>query len=70
MKDKIVFFIIGLLVGAIITTSCFLIYNKCLKNKDNEFMPFIQDNDVNMEKPPEKPDDNNNYNTPKDGENI
>ena len=37
MKDKIIYFIIGVLVGAIITTGCFLIFGK--NNKKIEDRP-------------------------------
>ena len=35
MKEKIMYLIIGLLIGAIITAACFMIFNK----KDNNGMP-------------------------------
>ena len=40
MKDKIMFLIIGILIGAIIATSVFLIYNKTISN-NNENSPEI-----------------------------
>ena len=39
MKDKILVFIIGLLVGAIITATGFLIYEKTNKNSNTNQMP-------------------------------
>jgi len=58
MKDKIVIFIIGALVGAIITTSGFLVYEKLYTNKDKmpggERPQTIENQ--NGETPPEKPD--------------
>lgn len=51
MKEKIMYLIIGVLIGAIVTTSGFLIYNKTTKNtKINER------NMSNMSEPPTKPD--------------
>lgn len=63
MKDKILTFIIGALVGAIITTAGFLIYNKTLSNNSNqpEMMQMDgsgqmqQPSNGNMGEPPEKP---------------
>ena len=59
MKDKIVTFVIGILVGAIITTIGFYIYVKVNNNKNtrnpNEGMPQIT-NFEQRETPPEKPD--------------
>ena len=58
MKDKVLVFIIGLLVGAIIATTCFFIFDK-LNTKNHQFldgnkMEFKQMNDDNA--PPDKPD--------------
>lgn len=57
MKDKILVFIIGLLVGAIITASGFLIYQNVNKNTNQmpsgEQMQMMQRPDG--EAPPEKP---------------
>ncbi len=64
MKDKIMFLIIGVLIGAIITTCGFLIYNKSLSNNvtQPEMMQMngngqmqLPSND-NMGEPPAKPD--------------
>ena len=59
MKNRILTFIIGFLVGSIITTAGFLIYNKSINNNSNGKMPFekngqMQRHDVNMGEPPEK----------------
>jgi len=63
MKNRILTFIIGILMGSIITTAGFLIYSKSINNKQNEIMePFhnngrqMQRPDGNMENPPAKPD--------------
>ena len=57
MKDKILVFIIGLLVGAIVTASGFLIYEKTNKNtnqmSNKEEMQMMERPDGEM--PPEKP---------------
>ena len=55
MKNKILTFIIGVLVGAIITTVGFLIYNKTIGNNQN--VPNIMRMNENgpMGEPPEKP---------------
>ena len=72
MKDKIMFLIIGILIGAIITTGGFLIYNKSLSN--NEVQPeMMQMNEngqmgppsnENMGEPPAKPDGENGEEPP------
>ena len=64
MKDKIMFLIIGILIGAIITTGGFLIYNKSLS--DNAGQPEMTQmngngqmgapSNDNMGEPPAKPD--------------
>ncbi|MBQ2835797.1 MAG: hypothetical protein IJE68_03060 [Clostridia bacterium] len=63
MKNRILTFIIGILVGAIIATAGFLIYSKSInKNMNpNERMPIEQNGqmqrpDGNMGEPPAKPD--------------
>lgn len=62
MKDKILIFIIGLLVGAIITTLGFYIYQKV--NNNSMQVPQMPNNNGQMEQmmrpedgqqPPEKP---------------
>ena len=61
MKNRILTFIIGILVGAIITTSGFLIYNKSINKNQNEMMKTFENNgqmqrpNGNMGEPPEKP---------------
>ncbi len=50
MKDKILFLIIGFLIGAIIATSAFLIYSKSV-NGNQMSMPEGSE----MGEPPEKP---------------
>ena len=61
MKDKILVFIIGLLVGAVITASGFLIYQNA--NKNTNQMPNGEQMQM-MEKPdgepPEKPSGSEN----------
>ena len=62
MKNRILTFIIGILVGAIIATTGFLIYSKTM-NKNinlNERMPFEKNGQIerpngDMGEPPEKP---------------
>lgn len=65
MKEKIMYLIIGVLIGAIVTTSGFLIYNKTTKNTkinernmSNMGEPPSMDNsdNSNMSEPPSKPD--------------
>ena len=54
MKEKIMYLIIGILIGAIITTTGFLIYDK--KNKSN----YVEEKSMsNMGKPPERLDSTN-----------
>ena len=61
MKNRILTFIIGILVGAIMATSGFLIYNKFINNNQNEIMKPFENNgqmeppNGNMGEPPEKP---------------
>lgn len=66
MKDKIMFLIIGILIGAIITTIGFLIYNKNVGNSNQIEMPQMNSNgqmgeppNGNMGEPPEKPSGDN-----------
>ena len=63
MKDKILVFIIGLLVGAIITALGFLIYEKINKNTNKmlngERMQMMERPDG--ETPLEKPNEMGNY---------
>jgi len=58
MKNRILTFIIGILVGAIITTAGFLIYSQSINN-EQMMMPFNKDGQMqrpewNMGEPPEK----------------
>ena len=60
MKNRILTFIIGMLIGAIIMTLVFLIFNKPNDNKNIEnFSPNengqMQRPEGNMGEPPEKP---------------
>ncbi len=54
MKDKILIFIIGLLVGAIIVTGCFLVYEK--NNRKNFQMPNGGMEKFDGKNPPEMPE--------------
>lgn len=62
MKNRVLTFIIGILVGAILTTAGFLIYSKSINKDPNNMMRQFEDNgqmqrpDGNMEEPPAKPD--------------
>ena len=61
MKDKIMFLIIGMLIGAIIVTSGFLIYNKSISN-NNLNQAGMMKQEGQMGEPPEKPNrDNGDY---------
>lgn len=71
MKDKLILFAIGVLVGAVVATGTFCIYTSIIKscnsNTNNQItnaqppqMPSGQNNNNNNGQPPEKPDDNNN----------
>lgn len=71
MKEKILPFIIGLLVGAIITTTGFLVYSKIISNNNNGQMdqngqmgnpPSMPNGE--MGNPPEKPDGDNGNEPP------
>ena len=61
MKNRILTFIIGILVGAIMATSGFLIYNKSIDNNQNEMMKLFENNgqmqrpNGNIGEPLEKP---------------
>lgn len=61
MKNRILTFIIGILVGAILTTTAFLVYSKTMNKKLNERNPFerngqMQQYNDNMGEPPVKPE--------------
>lgn len=69
MKEKILAFIIGLLVGAIIATTGFLIYSKTIAGNSNQ--GEMNENGQmggqqpgSMEEPPEKPDKDNSEEPP------
>ncbi len=67
MKEKIMYLIIGILIGAIITTSGFLIYNKLIVKKSD--MPMNRGNRMerlngDMGEPPSKPDGENDEEPP------
>ena len=73
MKDKILTFIIGVLVGAIITTLGFLIYNKVVvKNNFNQPEMMQMNGNEQMQQPagdmmgepPEKPSGDNGEEPP------
>ena len=74
MKDKILFLIIGILIGAIITTSGFLLYNKTLTKtveqpqmpqmNQDENPPESTNSNGDMEEPPEKPSGDNGEQPP------
>lgn len=71
MKNNILTFIIGVLVGAIIATAGFLIYNKSVVNTSNQSgMMEMNENEQmekpsgNMGEPPEKPDGDNGEEPP------
>lgn len=71
MKEKVLPFIIGVLVGAIIATTGFLIYSKMISSNNNPQMnqggqigtPPEKKNGE-METPPEKPDGDNGSEPP------
>lgn len=65
MKDKILIFIIGILIGAIITTSAFLIYMKVVNNNNANHSETMQMNENGgMEQPPDKPEGDNGEEPP------
>ena len=61
MKNRILTFIIGILVGAILATAGFFIYSKTINKNQNEMTKPFQNNgqmqrpNGNMGEPPEKP---------------
>ena len=71
MKEKIIILIIGLLVGAVISTGAFYIYTTAANNCSNQNtsmnggqppeMPSGQNNENGQ--PPEKPNENNTQNS-------
>ena len=63
MKNRILTFIIGVLVGAILATTGFLIYSKTMNKNVNQEgkMPFenngqMQRPNINIGEPPQKPE--------------
>ena len=73
MKDKIMYLIIGILIGAIIATAGFLIYNKSNSNNTttNETVQMSPNGQMgeppsgnNMGEPPAKPDGDNGEEPP------
>ena len=64
VKDKIMLFIIGVLVGAVIATGAFYIYTTSSSSNDcNQTMQMNGGTPPEMpngQQPPEKPDGNNN----------
>ena len=62
MKNRILTFIIGILIGAIITTLGFIILNKPINNNEqfNKFPPNgeMREPNQNMGEPPEMRNDN------------
>ena len=85
MKDKILPIIIGMLVGAIIATAGFLIYNKTIANNSAQPEEMMQMNGEeqmempsgsmgqpsgDMEQPPEKPDGDNSMQAPTKPEDL
>ena len=68
MKDKIIIFIIGVLVGAVLATGAFLIYTKVNSNNIEQIEQHGPMPDMNGGKPPEMPDGGEPPEKP-DGEN-
>ena len=64
MKNKILTFIIGVLVGAIIATAGFLIYNKTIRNNSNQPEMMQMNGNGQMEEPPEMPNGDNGEEPP------
>lgn len=62
MIEKILQFVIGFLVGAIITTTGFGLYNRIITNnsKEPEMIQMEGQQPWNMEEPPTKPEETNN----------
>ncbi len=52
MKNKIIYLIIGILIGAIITTAGFLIYNKTISKNSNTPEMMQRDKNGQMGEPP------------------
>lgn len=62
MKDKILVFIIGLLVGAILATGCYYFYSKTHTNNHGDRPAMMGGNNTGMPSgtPPEKPSGDQN----------
>lgn len=62
MKNRFLTFIIGILVGAILSTTGFLVYSKLINQNPNQIMRQMdgrgqmQKTDGNIGNPPEKPE--------------
>ena len=65
MKDKIILFVIGVLVGAVISTGAFYIYTTTTKSCDCS----SSNTQMNGGQPPEKPDGDNSQPPEKPSEN-
>lgn len=68
MKDKIIIFLVGLLLGAVISTGSIYIYTVANNKNNNEMNMQIPSNkeqdgimDENGNNPPEIPNDNQNF---------
>lgn len=68
MKDKIIIFLVGLLLGAVISTGSIYIYTVANNKNNNEMnmqMPSNKEQDGIMDEngntPPEIPNDNQNF---------
>lgn len=74
MKEKIIYLIIGILIGAIITTSGFFVYNKLIKKAPD--MPMNAEGQMgrpnmeNGEEPPARPDEDNSEEQSTDSQNT
>lgn len=64
MKEKILTFIIGFLVGAIIATTGFLIYSKTIANNVTQPEMMQMNGNGQMGEPPEKPSVDNGEQPP------
>ena len=68
MKDNILLFVIGVLVGAVISTGAFFVYSKtttsCNTNSNNQIgMPGGNPPSMQDGQPPEMPNNNNSQNS-------
>lgn len=67
MKDKILYLILGILIGAVITAGCFLVFSKNSESQMNGEMPDMSERgdmqmpeDGDFEKPDKSMDDSDN----------